>query len=197
VADYESGVDVELVTKHLPAIVARLAAWPPFDLPHVTSLIEQESVRAIARLESAGAGPAPPPSGGTDGRTDREAPPPEDKTEPVALGGPNDPVSVWGKAKDPLPPAQYLVIKALVEARAKGKRLSADALRRATKDPEGNMVEDPVRALERLRDRDTDWKNVIDMAGTPGRGYGLRDKPPTPTQKNRETRPRRPRGGQS
>jgi hypothetical protein len=104
-------------------------------------------------------------------------------------------VFVWGKEKDPLPPAQYRVVKALVEAKAKGERLSKDALCRRTKDAKGNTVEDPVGALERLCRRDKDWQDVIDMAKTPGRGYGLKDKPPTPNQKNRETHPRRPRGG--
>jgi hypothetical protein len=53
------GVDAELVRKHLPAIVALLAAQPPFDVQHVVALIDQESERAIERLESAG--PVPPP----------------------------------------------------------------------------------------------------------------------------------------
>ena len=65
----------------------------------------------------------------------------------------------------------------------------------ATKDESGDTVEDPVGALERLMKRDSDWRDVIDMAKTPGRGYGLKDKPPTPTQRNRVSHPRRPRGG--
>ena len=108
---------------------------------------------------------------------------------PVALNGPDDDVYVWGKRKDPLPRAQYRVVKALVDAHANGERPSKDALcRRAD-------VEDPVGALKRLCKRDADWKDAIDMARVPGRGYGLKDKPPTPTQKNRENHPRRPRGG--
>jgi hypothetical protein len=115
--------------------------------------------------------------------------------QPIVLGGPDDPVFLWGKEKDPLPPAQYRVIKALVDARAKGKRLSKDVLCGATKDEDGNTVEDPVGALERLMKRDNDWRDVIDMAKTPGRGYGLKDKPPTPTQGNRVSHPGRNRFG--
>jgi hypothetical protein len=128
-----------------------------------------------------------------DGRDGLEVPP-EEVTEPVVLGGPDDPAFVWGKEKDPLPPAQYRTMKALVEAHGK-KRLSQDALHRATADDEGNLVEDPVGALKRLRRRDADWKGVIDMAGKAGRGYGLKDRPPTPTRKNREIHPPRPGGG--
>jgi hypothetical protein len=101
--------------------------------------------------------------------------------EPVVLKGPDDSVFVFGKEKDPLPPAQYRVIKALVEARSQGRRLSKDRLVAATKDEHGDCVEDPVGALKRLRRRDPDWESVIDMAGRPGRGYGLKDRPPTPT----------------
>ena len=112
---------------------------------------------------------------------------------PVVLAGPDDEVIVWGKRKPPLPPAQYRVIKALVEA--KEERLSKDMLCNRTKDKNGNTVEDPVGALKRLRKRDPDWRKVIDMAGMPGRGYSLRDRPPTSTQKSPEIHPRRPRGG--
>jgi hypothetical protein len=108
-----------------------------------------------------------------------EAPVPRDP--PVVLANPDEPVLVWGKKKPPLPPAQYRVVKALVKAKASGERLSKDELCSRTKDAKGNVVEDPVGALKRLRSRDPDWRNVIDMAETPGRGYSLRDHPPTPT----------------
>jgi hypothetical protein len=121
--------------------------------------------------------------------------PPTGRKPPVVLGGPDDPVWVWGKEKDPLPPAEFRVLKALVEATAKGRRLSMDCLHTATKDKDGNKVEDPVGALKRLRRRDADWESVIHMAESPGRGYGLRDKPPTPTQKNLQNHPRRPTVG--
>jgi hypothetical protein len=148
--------------------------------------LTQEGAKSLTVAQAVANQPPPPP------------PPPKDGLKPVELGGLDDPAFVWGEEKAPLPPAEYHVIKALVEARAKGQRLSTDRLRTATKDEDGNIVEDPVGALKRLRRRrDADWKSVIDMAGSPGRGYGLKDKPPTPTQKNRETRPRRPRRGRA
>jgi hypothetical protein len=102
---------------------------------------------------------------------------------PVVLAGPDADVIVCGKRKDPLPPAQYRVIKVLVEAKANGERLTIDALRNRTKDEHGNGVEDPLGALNRLCKHDSDWKLVIDMAGVPGRGYSLKDchYPPTKT----------------
>jgi hypothetical protein len=100
---------------------------------------------------------------------------------PVVLNGPDDNVIVWGKEKAPLAPAQYRVVKALVEAHARGERLSKDKLCAATKDEKGDTVEDPVGALKRLRRRDPDWERAINMAKVPGRGYGLKEKPPTPT----------------
>jgi hypothetical protein len=130
----------------------------------------------------------------TEAAANQHGPPPEKTAEPVILDGPDDPVFVWGKEKDPLTPDQYRVVKALVEVHAKKKRLSQDVLRLATIDADGNVVEDPLGVLKRLR-RDDDWKNAIDMAGKPRRGYGLKDKPPTPTQRNRQPHPRRPRGG--
>jgi hypothetical protein len=107
----------------------------------------------------------------------KSIPPKTTPTEPVVLAGPDKEVIVWGKRKPPLPPAQYRVIKALAEAHAKGERLSKDMLSTRTKDDDGNSVEDPVGALKRLI-HDPVWQQVIDMAGIPGRGYGLND-PPT------------------
>jgi hypothetical protein len=102
----------------------------------------------------------------------------------IILGGPDDDVIVCGKRKAPLPPAQYRVVKALVDAKVQGERLNGDVLRNRTKDENGRVVEDPVGALKRLCKRDRDWKRIIDMATVPGRGYALKDCPPTPTQKN-------------
>jgi hypothetical protein len=162
--------------------------------PYVLSADDHQELTwvAITLLEAfeAPASPAPPPSGIKPGPPmgDQPADAPgsgaSGSVEPVVLGGPDDKVFVWGQEKDPLPPSQYRVIKALVEASEKGKRLSKDALCLATKDHEGNTVEDPVGALDRLCRRDADWRDVIDMAGIPGRGYGLKDKPPTPTQRS-------------
>lgn len=67
-----SSVDVELVRKHLPAIVAKLAARPPFEVDHVVSLIEHEWARATERLDSARIEPARP----TEAQTPR---PPADE----------------------------------------------------------------------------------------------------------------------
>jgi hypothetical protein len=125
--------------------------------------------------------------GGEEGRVPQANAGKHPKTDappepPIILGGPDDDLTVCGKRKPPLPPAQYRVVKALVEAR--GERLSKDTLRGRTKDNRGNVVEDPVGALKRLRKRDRDFKRIIDMAGGPGRGYGLKDWPPTPTHKS-------------
>jgi hypothetical protein len=142
-----------------------------------------EAVRLLDQPEAPS-----PTAAGNQGPPPPEAPaelPASENVEPVALGGPDDNVFVWGKEKDPLPPAQYRVVKALVEARKKGTRLSKDVLRRATKDGQGDCVEDPVGALERLFRRDKDWRDVIDMAKVPGRGYGLKDKPPRPCDSSR------------
>jgi hypothetical protein len=49
--------------------------------------------------------------------------------------------------KPPLPPAQYRVVKALVDAYAANERLSKTQLEKRTKDARGNPVEDPVGAL--------------------------------------------------
>jgi hypothetical protein len=67
------GVEVELVRKHLSAIVAKLATWPLFDAQKVESLIQHERLRAIdwlasackrpSRPTNAPRGPAEPPSG--------------------------------------------------------------------------------------------------------------------------------------
>jgi hypothetical protein len=94
-------------------------------------------------------------------------------SKPVVLGGADDDVFVCGKKKAPLPPAQYKVVKALVEANEKGERVSKDSLYSRAK------VDDPIGALKRLIRRDADWAGVIDMARLAGRGYGLRDCPPT------------------
>jgi hypothetical protein len=127
-----------------------------------------------------------------------EAPPPSvsKPKAPVEIRGPDDDVLLWKKNKGRLPRAEYYVVKALVEVHARGERLSIDKLRTATKDGEGNVVEDPLGALKRLRQRDDDWKNVIDMAGMRGRGYGLNDKPLSQhTHKNPPKHPRRPTKG--
>jgi hypothetical protein len=103
-------------------------------------------------------------------------------TPPVVLRGPDEDVLVWGKDKAQLTEAEYRVIKALLDAWKTGRRLSTDELRNRTKDKKGNVIEDPVGVLERMRKRDPDWKNAIDMAGKPRGGYGLNSKLPKPTR---------------
>jgi hypothetical protein len=73
------------------------------------------------------------------------------------------------------------VVKTLVEAKTKDERLAIDEIRSRTKDKRGNVVEDPLGAIKRLMRRDPEWEQVIDMAETPGRGYSLKDCPPTST----------------
>jgi hypothetical protein len=156
--------------------------------PHVTAEAGAESAADDAGSLSRGVeGRAG--GGGEEGRVPQANAGKHAKTDDppvplIVLGGPDDELTVCGKRKAPLPPAQYRVVKALVEAKAKGERLSKDVLLQRTKADDGNLVEDPVGALKRLRKRDGDFKQIIDMAGVPGRGYGLKDCPPTPTHKS-------------
>jgi len=169
--------------------------------------------------EANGRGPAPPadrpelvaapPSGNGTATTeaptnghDIEAPAaaPENSTSetthpgpPVALNGPDGEVIVWGKPMGVLPDAEYRVVKALVDAYALEQPLSMSELRNRTKDARGNVVEDPVGALKRLRAKAPVWKQAIGMSGKARRGYKLiarrpalhppkPNKPPTKTQ---------------
>jgi hypothetical protein len=117
----------------------------------------------------------------------------DNPSDPVILRGPDERVIVWGKEKGFLTPAQYRVVEVLVSAKRKNERLSIDMIRNRTQDDGGNVVEDPRGVLKRLR-KDPDWAAAIDMADKPGRGYSLRDRPTTSTQKNPVRRPRRPTG---
>jgi hypothetical protein len=106
-----------------------------------------------------------------------EKPAPE--APPVALDGPDKEVVVWGQRMDPLPDAEYRVVEALVAAYASGQRLSMTSLQNRTKDARGNVVEDPVGALKRLRKKDEVWKQAIAMSGKARLGYTLKARPPT------------------
>jgi len=99
---------------------------------------------------------------------------------PVDLGGPAEAVKVWGRSMGVLPDAEYRVIKALAEAYANGERLSETILRNRTKDARGNVVEDPVGALERLCEKDSFWRQVIAMSSKARLGYGLNALPVSP-----------------
>jgi len=100
---------------------------------------------------------------------------------PVRLNGPDEKVILWGKPKPRLAPAQYAVVKLLVEAYNTEERLSKSQLENRAKDGRGNTIEDPVGALERLCRKDRDWRQAIDMAKVAGRGYQLNDRPGAPT----------------
>ena len=61
-----------------------------------------------------------------------------------STNGPNEKVILWGKPKPPLPPAQYAVVKLLLEAYSTNERLSKTQLENRAKDQRGNSIEDPV-----------------------------------------------------
>ncbi len=85
---------------------------------------------------------------------------------------------VWGISVGPLPNAEYRVVKVLVDAYAKGEQLSEATLRNRTKDSQGNVVEDPVGALKRLRkQKHKPWPHAIVMSGKTRRGYSLKAQP--------------------
>jgi hypothetical protein len=86
----------------------------------------------------------------------------------VVLGGQDDPVSVCGRNKPPLPPGKYRVVKALLDAYPAG--LVKDELASASR------YSDPHKLLRELCDSDKDWDSAIER---PGRGYrgGYRVRP--------------------
>ena len=92
--------------------------------------------------------------------------PPAKGVAPVLLGGPDDPVTVLGTEKDPLSPAEYRALKALVDAGSEG--LNKDSL-----ELEGGGG--ARRTLTSLKNRDADWDRVIRFPGKPGRGYRIVD----------------------
>jgi len=117
----------------------------------------------------------------------KAAPPPETPAtpgRPIVLGGPDDCPIVRGIEKDILTPTQYRVVKTLLDAFP--GRVAGDTL--AGK----SDTEDPVAVIDRLS-RDKDWASVLSKPGKPHGGYGIVSTP-RKTQKNRETRPRKPRG---
>jgi hypothetical protein len=103
---------------------------------------------------------------------------------PIVLGGPDDAPIVRGIEKDYLTPTQYRVVKVLVDAFP--AKVAGDTLARKSK------TDDPVGVIDRLS-RDKEWASVLSKAGKPHGGYGIVSTP-RKTQKNRETRPRKPRG---
>ncbi len=120
---------------------------------------------------------APEPERGNQTPEAPAAPSEAPADPPVVLNGPDNEVIVWGKQKPPLPPAQYRVVKALVDAYASGERLSKDQLVIRTRDAQGNELA-PLGALRRLR-KNGDRDQAIDMAVIPTRGYSLKARPHT------------------
>jgi hypothetical protein len=112
---------------------------------------------------------------------------PEALAPPIILGGEDDDPVVCGRTKERLTPAQYRVVKTLLDAFP--ERLSGDNLARKSN------VEDPIGVIDRLC-RDEDWAAVLFKPGKAHGGYGINARPrmPRKTEKNRETRPRKPRG---
>jgi hypothetical protein len=168
---------------------------PNLTNPDVTSNLIM-ALKRVKKLLARSRAAIAPPSNRTDAQSEKQQPPslPVENEPPDVMKGPDDKVIVCGKEKDPLTPAQYRVVKVLVEAKAENKRLSIQSIQQRTKDESENVVEDPLGVLKRLR-KDPDWAKVIDMAGRWGRGYGLCNCPPRTTRKNPVSHPRRPRGG--
>jgi hypothetical protein len=94
-----------------------------------------------------------------------EARPPKPVEPSVILGNPADPPKVNGKVKSRLTPAQHASVKALLEAGKQG--LTKDELDR--KSGHG----DTRKILKRLANKDPDWKEVIQFAGTTGMRYRI------------------------
>ena len=105
-------------------------------------------------------------------------------TRPIVLGGPDDAPVVRGIEKEYLTRNQYQVVKVLFDAFP--SRVAGDTLARKS------GTEDPVGVIDRLS-RDKDWASVLSKPGKAHGGYGIVSTP-RKVQKNRETRPRKPRG---
>ena len=159
----------ESVLLELDRIVKRLAsmAEPPDQAPDLAT-----SDRVATGPETSGS------------KTAKHAQAPAAPAPPIVLGGPDDAPIVRGIEKDILTPTQYRVVKALLDAFP--SRVAGDSLARKS------MTDDPVGVIDRLN-RDKDWASVLSKAGKVHGGYGIVSTP-RKTQKNRETRPRKPRG---
>ena len=86
----------------------------------------------------------------------------------MVLQGKDQPVFVLGKEKPRLRPAQYRVIKKLVDAGADG--LNKDGL-------EGGGDGGARSTLKTLMKSDPDWAAVIAFPGKAGRGYRIKPAP--------------------
>lgn len=103
--------------------------------------------------------------------TDKRASPQVLSECPVELRGPGRRVLVLGKQKPRLTQAKYNVIDALT--RCWPRTLTKDELVKSS----GHT--DARKTLSSLADSDSDWAQVINMAGAPGKGYGLIIETPT------------------
>jgi hypothetical protein len=83
---------------------------------------------------------------------------------PVTLAGTNEQPIVNGVAKEPLTPAQFRVVEALVAAYP--ERIAGDSLARKS------QTEAPVKIIDRLR-RDPDWAEVLFKPGKAHGGYAI------------------------
>jgi hypothetical protein len=108
-----------------------------------------------------------------------ESKPPHALGCPIVLGGADDDPIVCGRAKERLTPAQYRVVKVLVDDFP--ERRSGDSL--ALK----SEVGDPIGVIDRLS-RDEEWAALLSKPGKAHGGYGINAKPQKPrkTQKNPE-----------
>lgn len=99
--------------------------------------------------------------------SDSKTSPPDSKSEPkVLLGEPGDCPIVLGKKKRRLTKAGYDVVKAVLEAGETG--LTKDEL--VEKSGHG----DARGVLNRLAEKDPDWRSVIQFAGHVGGGYRIK-----------------------
>ncbi len=107
-----------------------------------------------------------PPSQGAISQADTHGP-------QVVLRGATDGPIVLGKERPRLTPAQYQVVKTLIDAFP--DRLSKDELKGKSK------VGDPIKVIDRLAKKDKDWAVVLYKPGQPHGGYGIVLYPPTKT----------------
>jgi len=111
------------------------------------------------------------------------APPSDGKRAiPIVLNGEDEQPTVWGIEKPRLTTGQYRVVKALLDAHP--NRLSKETLKNRS------GAEDPIGMIDRLREKDADWRDVLDKPGQAHGGYGIRVSRP----RNAPSKPRKATG---
>jgi hypothetical protein len=137
-------------------------------------------VKPPAALTTEAPAPAAPPPAGkglADSGTKASLKP------PIVLNGLDEKPTVWGNEKPRLTPGQYRVVEALI--RAHPDRLSKDMLANRSK------TDEPIKMIDRLRDKDADWRDALDKPGQAHGGYGIRmTRPRKTTTKARKPAPR-------